>query len=55
MLQDLETPIFNLHQALNVITKKHTSVHLIIRSMHYSGPFIPERIAMGAKGFYLKL
>jgi DNA-binding NarL/FixJ family response regulator len=54
VLLDLEMPIVNGHQALKIITERHTNVHVIIISMHYSDPFISECITMGAKGFLPK-
>ena len=54
VLLDLEMPIINGHQALEVISKKHPNIKVIIVSSHYSDEFIWETVKNGARGFLAK-
>lgn len=54
VLLDLDMPILNGQQALEIINEKYPLTRVIIVSMHYAENFITESISSGARGFLPK-
>lgn len=54
VLLDLDMPILNGQQALEIINTKFPLTRVIIISMHYAENFIVESISSGARGFLPK-
>jgi two-component system response regulator DegU len=54
ILMDIEMPICNGIEALKLIQDKYPTIKTIMLSMHYSGDYITNCLALGAKGFLPK-
>jgi len=54
ILMDIEMPICNGVEALKLIQDKYPRIKTIMLSMHYSGDYITNCLALGAKGFLPK-
>lgn len=54
VILDLEMPVFNGKQTLEVLQVKYPEVKVIILSMHYDDSFIAEYMKRGAHGFLPK-
>lgn len=54
VLLDLDMPVVDGREALQVITDRYSKLKAIIVSMHYEENFIAECIAEGARGFLPK-
>lgn len=54
VLMDLEMPMMNGYEALNIIAEKHPDVKVIINSSHYSEYYVAQLLNAGARAYLSK-
>lgn len=54
ILMDLEMPVMNGYQALNIITEKYPGIKVIINSSHYSEYYVAQLLSAGARAYLSK-